>query len=300
MKNWLVQHWIAFKRTLAGMVRHPLTAGLNLLVIGIAAALPLTLWLIVASVAAVTAHMPVTPQLTVFLKSNTAPAMQTEIREQLAHDTRIAQSRFVAKEEALKQMQAATGVADLLAGLSENPLPDAFVITAKDNRAEALEALQQELKGRPGIEETQLDSAWARRLERLVALARMLFNVLAVLLGTSLALITGNAIRMQILTRQDEIEVVKLIGATDSFIRRPFIHFALAEGLLGGVLACVISAIIIAALNPAVSELALAYNQQFSLQMPGPIEAGVVVFTTTLLCLLGAWIAVWQHLRKFL
>jgi len=300
MKNWFLQHWIAFKRTLAGMARQPLSAGLNLLVIGIAATLPLALWLIVASVASVTTAMPVTPQLTVFMKPASTSEQLAQMRQLLAQDARIAQSRFVAKDEALKQMQTATGVGDLLAGLSENPLPDAFVITARQDSAEALEALQAELKNQAGVEETQLDSAWARRLERLVALARMAFHVLAVLLGTSLALITGNAIRMQILTRRDEIEVVKLIGATDSFIRRPFIHFALAEGLLGGALACAMAAAIIGALNPAVRELAAAYNQQFVLQMPGLVEIGLVIATTTVLCLLGAWVAVWQHLRKLL
>lgn len=300
MKNWSRQHWIAFKRTLAGMARQPLTSGLNLLVIGIAAALPLTLWLVVSSIAAVTEKMPVEPQLTVFLKTGISPEMLTEIRTQFANDARIAQSRFVAKEDALKQMQAATGVADLLAGLSDNPLPDAFVITAKGNSADVLDMLQGELKGRLGVEDTQLDSAWARRLERLVALASTVFKVMAVLLGTALALITGNAIRMQILTRRDEIEVVKLIGATDGFIRRPFIHFALAQGLLGGLFACAIAASIIGALNPAVTELAAAYNQKFALQSPGLVPILIVAISTTVLCLLGAWIAVWQHLRKYL
>lgn len=300
MKNWFLQHWIAFKRTLAGMARQPLSAGLNLLVIGIAATLPLTLWLIVASVASVTTAMPVTPQLTVFMKPAATTEQLNAMRTLLARDVRIAKSRFVAKEEALQQMQTATGVGDLLAGLSENPLPDAFVITARQDRAEVLEALQTELKNRAGVEETQLDSAWARRLERLVVLARTAFHVLAALLGTSLALITGNAIRMQILTRRDEIEVVKLIGATDSFIRRPFIHFALAQGLLGGILACGMAAAIIGALNPAVREVAAAYNQQFALLMPGLMEISLVMAATTLLCLLGAWTAVWQYLRKLL
>ena len=111
---------------------------------------------------------------------------------------------------------------------------------------------------------------------------------------------TGNTIRMQILTRQEEIEVSKLIGASDAFIRRPFIHFAIAQGLLGGLLACGIVALTLWRLNPAVSELAAAYGQQFTLNTPGFTNIGLVCVATTLLCLLGAWIAVWQHLRKVL
>lgn len=300
MKNTFRQHWQAFQRTLGSMLRHPLASLLNLLVIAIAAAFPLALWLVVHSFANVTGHLPVEPQITVFLRSSVAPAEIKALRELEAHDPRIARHRFVPKDEALKEMQQSTGFGDLLAGLTDNPLPDAIIFTAKENHAEELEALQKELAQKPGVEEVQLDSAWARRLERLVALGRALFDAVAVLLGVALVLVTGNTIRMQILTRQDEIEVAKLIGATDSFIRRPFIHFALAQGLLGGLLSCGIVWLILWRLNPAVRDLAAAYGQQFELATPGLTSIGLVCAATTLLCLAGAWLAVWRHLRRYL
>ena len=197
-------------------------------------------------------------------------------------------------------MQASSGMGDLLAGLTENPLPDAIIFTVRDNQARAIEALHQELAARSGVEEVQVDSAWARRLERLVALGRTIFEAVLVLLGVALVLITGNTVRMQILTRQDEIEVAKLIGATDAFIRRPFVHFAAVQGLLGGLLACVIVALALWRINPVVNDLAMAYGQQFRLAAPGWQEVATVCLTVMLLCLAGAWLAVWRHLKRFL
>lgn len=300
MKNWFRQHWLAFRRTLGSMLRQPLASLLNLLVIAIAAAFPLALWLVLTSLSGVVERMPVEPQLTVFLRSSTSAEEVRALRALDGKDARIARHRYVPKDEALKEMQQSTGLGDLLAGLPENPLPDAIIFTAKNSHAETLEALKKELADKPGVDEVQLDSAWARRLERLVALGRALFDTVAVLLALALVLITGNTIRMQILTRQEEIEVSKLIGASDAFIRRPFIHFAIAQGLLGGLLACGIVALALWRLNPAVSELAAAYGQQFTLPAPNLANIGLVCIATTLLCLLGAWVAVWQHLRKVL
>lgn len=300
MKNWLRQHRIAFQRTLGAMARQPVTHIFNLLVIGIAAAFPLVLWLAVSSVAGVIEKMPVEPQLTAFLRSSVTADEAQALRDWAGKDSRLASHRYISKEDALKDLQASSGFADLIAGLPSNPLPDAIVFTAKENKSSSLEALQKELSVKAGVEEVQLDSAWARRLENMVALGRAIFEALAVLLGAALVLITGNTIRMQILTRHEEIEVAKLIGATDAFIRRPFIHFAAAQGLFGGLFACGISWLIIGRLNPAVSDLATAYGQQFSLLTPSWSNLLLVCSFTTSLCLAGAWIAVWRHLRRYL
>lgn len=300
MKNGIRQHGLALKRTLLGMLRHPLATLLSLLVIAIAAAFPLVMWLVISSLAGVAGTLPVEPQLTVFLRTSVTAVEIQDLRALQGRDARISKHHYVPKDEALKDMQASSGFGDLLAGLTENPLPDAIVFTAKDNNAQTLEALQKDLGIMPGVEEVQLDSAWARRLERLVALGRAIFDAVVVLLGAALVLITGNTIRMQILTRQDEIEVSKLIGATDAFIRRPFIHFALAQGVLGGLLACAIVWLALMRLNPAVRDLAEAYGQQFQLQLPDWSSIGMVCLATTLLCLMGAWLAVWRHLRRYL
>lgn len=300
MKNGFRQHWQSFRRTLGSMLCQPLASVLNLLVIAIATAFPLALWLVVSSLSGVASNLPVEPQITVFMRASVTPEEIRALRGLEGQDARIATHRFVSKDDALKEMQQSSGMGDLLAGLPENPLPDAIVFTARENRAEILEALQKELSAKPGVDEVQLDSAWARRLERLVALGGAVFQAVVALLAVALVLITGNTIRMQILTRQEEIEVSKLIGATDAFIRRPFMHFAAAQGLLGGLLACAIVWLTLWRLNPVVLDLAVAYGQQFQLLMPGLAEAAIVCLMAMTLCLVGAWLAVRQHLRRFL
>ncbi len=300
MKNGLRQHWLACNLTFAGMLKRPLTSALNLLVIAIAAALPLGVWLLVTSLSGVVSSLPVASQITVFLRASATPNEVKSLRDLAGKDARIATQRYVSKEDALISMQQSSGMGDLLAGLSENPLPDAIVFTASSKRATVLEGLQKELAARPGVEEVQLDSAWARRLEQLVALGRAVFEAIVVLLAVALVLITGNTIRMQILTRQEEIEVSKLIGATDAFIRRPFMHFALAHGLLGGLFACAIAWLVVWRLNPVVHGLATSYGQQFQLLMPGWLEVATVCLSVMALCLVGAWLAVRQHLRRYL
>ncbi|WP_410499987.1 permease-like cell division protein FtsX [Chitinibacter sp. S2-10] len=299
MSAWLRSHLLAFTRAAGALFSHPLGSILNLLVIGITAAFPLALWLLVSSLSVISQGISVEPQLSVFMIPSAEAEQVRAIRSALEKDERLQQVQFVAKDEALKKLQSSFGSADLLAGLSENPLPDAFIVQAKDNSPAALEALQKELARFTGVEEVQLDSEWARRLAKITELGQNLFEVVLTMLGAALVLITGNAIRMQILTRKDEIEVAKLIGATDAFIRRPFIHTALLQGLLGGLFAVVIVWGTISHLNPAIEALAQSYGQQFALQTPDLFSAAISCGIVALLCLIGAQIAVSRHLRQY-
>ncbi|KAF0812345.1 Cell division protein FtsX [Andreprevotia sp. IGB-42] len=300
MKHWFRLHGLAIARTLKALLRHPVSNGMNLLVIGIAAAFPLGLYMVISSVGGIAQKLPVEPQISVFLKTDAPAEAGQALLKQLQGNPDLQEVRFVPRDQALKDMQAAVGVEDLLGGLDSNPLPDAIVLKARlDAPALQLEALQRQLAGNPAVDSAQLDSAWAQRLQHLLNLGRNVLQATVVLLAAALVLLTGNAIRMQILTRHDEIEVAKLIGATDSFIRRPFFYFALSQGLLGGLIACGIVVGGIVWLNPAVADLAQAYGQQFSLRLPGPLEVGAVCAVTLLLCVLGAWLAVRKHLHKY-
>lgn len=299
MKAWFRSHTLAFTRSVGGLFRQPIGSLLNLLVIGITAAFPLALWLLVSSLAGISKNISVEPQLSVFMVPSADQGQVAALQQKLENDKRLKVVQFVAKDEALKKLQNNFGSADLLAGMGENPLPDAFILQAKDPKPETLEALKQELAAQTGVEEVQLDSEWARRLARITELGQDLFEVVLMMLGASLVLITGNAIRMQILTRKDEIEVAKLIGATDAFIRRPFIHSAIVQGIVGGLFAVAIVWGAVAHINPAIEALAKSYGQQFALQTPDLLTIAVVCATIAALCLLGALIAVSRHLRQY-
>ncbi|QZA77807.1 permease-like cell division protein FtsX [Deefgea tanakiae] len=299
MKHWFRLHFLALTRTLGNLFRHPVGSMLNLLVIGITAALPLALWVLITSLSSITAQVSVDPQLSIFIRTSASSEEVTALKSTLNADARWEKVEFVPKDIALKNLQANLGTNDLTAGLPENPLPDAFVLLAKDNDPLALEGLKKELASITIVEEVQLDSDWARRLARITDLGQVIFEVVAGLLALALVLITGNAIRMQILTRRDEIEVAKLIGATDSFIRRPFMHAAVVQGALGGGVAVLIVWGLVSYVNPAVIELAHSYGQSVSLLAPDWLTILVVCAATALLCVVGAVFAVARYLYQY-
>ncbi|MCB5196814.1 permease-like cell division protein FtsX [Deefgea salmonis] len=299
MKNWFRLHLLALTRTIGSLFRHPLGSLLNLLVIGITTALPLALWTLIMSISQISDQVSVEPELSVFLRHSATAEDVKGLQATLKADARWLKVEFIPKADALAALQANLGATDLTAGLAENPLPDAFVLQAKENDPAGLDALKKELSSIVIVEEVQLDSDWAERLARITDLGRAIFEVLASLLALALVLITGNAIRMQILTRRDEIEVAKLIGATDSFIRRPFMHAAMVQGLLGGGVAVLIVWGLVAYVNPTVIELASAYGQSVSLLAPDLLTIVVVCLASAVLCLIGASLAVSRYLYQF-
>jgi cell division transport system permease protein len=184
----------------------------------------------------------------------------------------------------------------VIGSLSQNPLPDAFIVHPKPSGAQALEGLRAELAKLPRVEKAQLDSAWAYKLEALLKFGRVLVLILASLLSLALVAITFNTIRLQILTQREEIEVSKLIGATNSFIRRPFLYFGAIQGLLGGIMAWLIISISLLLLNHQVVALAQLYASQFELHTLSLGDSLTLLLFSMYLGWLGAWLSVARHL----
>ena len=180
--------------------------------------------------------------------------------------------------------------------LEHNPLPDAFVVTARANRAQTLERLRDEAQNWPKVAHVQVDSDWARKLEAALRLGRTAVAILGALLAAALVAVTFNTIRLQILTRREEIEVSKLIGATNPFIRRPFLWFGTLQGLAGGLLAWIIVALAVYLLNRDIAALGALYSASFSLTGLSPRDAASLLATASLLGWLGAWLSATRHL----
>ena len=286
MTAWLRQHRQAVARA-AGRL-----GWLNALVIGVALALPAAGYALLESVRAVAGRLSVEPQISVFLDSKRADADALAAR--MKRDPRIARLRFVPREQALKELAVVQGLPELVGALGRNPLPDAFVVTAAD---EGIEPLAADLAKLPGVAHVQADALWARRLAALARLARVGLWLLAGLLGTALIAVTFNTIRLQILTQRDEIEVSKLIGATDAFIRRPFYYGGLLQGLAGGAIALAIAAAVLALLNGEVRLLAASYGSEFRFSFLGLGDAAAFLLFAALLGLLGAHLSVDRHLK---
>jgi cell division transport system permease protein len=210
----------------------------------------------------------------------------------------VAQARFVSREEALKNLRSDPALAEVVAALGHNPLPDGYVVTARSRDAAGLEALAADLRNMAGVAHVQSDAQWARRLSALVGIGRLALWLLAAVLGIGLIAVTFNTIRLQILTRREEIEVSKLLGATDAFIRRPFYYLGLVQGLAGGMVALAIVAAGLAALNREVGALADSYGSSFRFAFPPAGDAAAIVLFAALIGWLGAYLSVGRELRQ--
>jgi len=285
MIAWARQHGAAFSSALRRL------SVLNALVIGIALALPAGGYALLESLRPAGARLALEPRISLFLEPQARRADAEALGARLRADRRIAEVRFIPREEALKQMSAVQGLAEVIAALKRNPLPDAFVVTSRQDLADELAKL-------PGVAHVQADAVWARRLAAIAAIAELGVWVLGALLGAALVAVTFNTIRLQILTQRDEIEVSKLIGATDAFIRRPFYYLGLLQGLVGGAVALAIVAAALALLDHEVRVLIESYGSRFSLAFLGSSEALATLLIAAILGWVGAQLSVSRHLHQ--
>lgn len=296
MKSWLMHHLHVFKYTLRRLRTTPVSSLLNILVIGVALSLPTGGYVLLQNTRGLSDKVVGAPQISIFLNMNTTQDDISRFTKQLQQHDAISLVEFVSRADALKQLQQSTGLADVTAGLTQNPLPDAFIIYPKSKDIQSLEKLRDELKSWPKFEHVQLDSAWVRKLEALLKFARLSVLILAVLLSFALVAITFNTIRLQILTQREEIEVSKLIGASNAFIRRPFMYFGLAQGLLGGATAWLIITVSLSLLNVSLTDLAELYASNFHLQHLSFSDSVTLLGFSAYLGWLGALLSVSQHL----
>lgn len=298
MMHALTQHAVVLRNMLRRMFVSPLAGFLNILVIGIALSLPAGMYVLLQNAQGLVAQLSGTPQISLFLALNTRTTDVDFLHKQLEQDPAIARVEFVPRAKALEQLKQSTGLADVIGGLNQNPLPDAFVIYPKQGAAQSLDELRNELAKLPNVDLAQLDSAWAYKLEAMLKFARLAVLILASLLSLALIAVTFNTIRLQILTQRDEIEVSKLIGATDGFIRRPFLYFGAVQGLLGGIAAWLIITASLYMLNRQLSALSQLYASQFTL-LPMSIGDSLSLLLFSLyLGWLGAWLSVARHLSQ--
>jgi cell division transport system permease protein len=289
MSAWLRQHKDALRIALRRL------GVLNVLVIGVALALPAGGYALVDSLRGVAARLAPEPQISIFLPGDAKRADADALGRALRAEPRVGAVRFVPREEALKEMRSIEGVDEIVAAIGRNPLPDAFVVTA---RGTSVDALAADLAKLPGVSRVQADALWARRLAALAATLKLGLLILAVLLGAGLVAVTFNTIRLQILTEREEIEVSKLIGATDAFIRRPFYYAGLLQGVAGGLVALAIVAMALWLLDGEVRSLAQSYGSDFRFRFLDARDAAAVVGFAGLLGFIGAQLSVGRHLRE--
>lgn len=297
MSVWLSHHSYALALAMKRLVRTPFASLLSIAVIGIALSLPAGGYMLLGNLRSFSGHISSSaPQLSLFLTLDASRDEAAQIESRLKRHPQIASFQFVPKDRALQQLKQGSGLSDVVDSLPQNPLPDAFVINAKSTAPEVLESLRAEMQKWPKAEHVQLDSAWVKRMDALLSLGRMVVLMLAALLSFALVTVTFNTIRLQILTRGDEIEVSKLIGATDGFIRRPFLYFGAIQGMGGGIAAWLILALGVYLINGALTELVQLYTLDFRLHHLSSEDSISLLLFSTWLGWLGAWLSVANYL----
>lgn len=296
MSHWLRAHGKAFRIALRRLLASPLNTLLSIVGIGIALALPAGGLLLLDHVAALGRGASATPQLTVFMAVDAERKTAQSVEARLKDRGDVARTQLLAREDTLTRMKKADGLSDAIAALPQNPFPDAIVVTPASDEPAALEKLAQEARGWRQIEHVQIDSDWARRLAAFVRVGKTAVLLLATLLGIGLVSITFNTIRLQVLTRQAEVEVSRLLGATDAFIRRPFLWYGALLGMLGGAAAWLIVAGAVLWLRNPVAELAALYGLDLALTIPSAAGSALLLGAALLLGWLGAALSMRQHL----
>lgn len=293
---WLSQHGRALLLTIKQLIHNPITNLCSILAMGIALSLPTGVYILMESMQSLSGQVSSAPQMSLFVQTTASQKDIDSIKQRLESDARIIDFQFISKDAALQQLQQDNGLTNIAASLERNPLPDAFIVHTQKDSTAALEQLRSTLQNWPEIELVQFDSDWVERLNAILDLGRLIMLMLSTLLSIAIVAIMFNTIRLQILTRRDEIEISKLIGATDSFIQRPFLYFGAIQGLGGGIVAWLIAAFLVDSMNRQLVDLTQLYSTDFQLHFLAITDSLSLLIFSAWLGWLGARVSVASHL----
>ncbi len=299
-KAYLQHHRLTAKDSLLRLLRSPGSSAMTWLVLGIALALPMTLFVSLENVKQLSRVWDQSSQISVYLKKGVLPRAADKLTEGISNLDQVSDAIYISPQQALKEFSAATGLSDVVQGLQSNPLPGVISVVPNlaSQDARAMETLQDKLLLYPQVESVQLDLLWVKRLYQFMELGQRLVWALATLLGLAVLLIIGNTIRLSIESRRDEILVVKLVGGTDAFVRRPFLYTGIWFGLGGGLIAWLLLTVGLYWLSGPVEQLISLYGSEFVLSGLGVEDSLLLIFDGVVLGWLGAWLAVSRHLAR--
>ncbi|WP_321527388.1 permease-like cell division protein FtsX [Sedimenticola selenatireducens] len=300
MDVWLMRHLQVALASLGRLIRTPLSSLMTTLVIGIALALPAGLYLLLGNVQTLSGNWDGAASISLFLKQEASDKQARQLASRLQNDPAINQVKLISRTEALEEFRQLSGFAGVLDSLDENPLPSLLIVEPTAQHAEPVpaEALLARLRQNSEVEFAQLDLQWVRRFHAITRIAQRGVIILASLLGLSVLLIVGNTIRLEIQNRHAEIEITKLIGGTNAFIRRPFLYNGAWYGLFGGISAWLMVTVSLLLLDNPIEQLAGLYQSGFQLSGIGFSTLLMLLGGSTLLGLAGSWIAVGRHLNE--
>ncbi|MDT8283561.1 MAG: permease-like cell division protein FtsX, partial [Gammaproteobacteria bacterium] len=268
-------------------------------VIAIALALPAGLYIALANVSQISSGWDGSTQISLFLYTHVNESDAQKLMSRLEKHKDIKRVEMIDKEKGLQQFKQTSGFGDALKYLDTNPLPIVLVVQPRilSDQTDKITTLVNELGKNKLVELAQLDVQWVKRLYTFIEIANRGIWVISSMLAIAVLLVIGNTIRLDIQNRREEIEVAKLIGASDAFIRRPFLYTGLWYGIIGGILAWIITQLSLLMMENPIHKLALLYQSDFRLNGLGTGLTLLLILISCALGLIGSWIAVSRHLK---
>jgi cell division transport system permease protein len=293
---WRDQHFYSFFSSLGRLAARPWATALTVLVIGFALALPLLFWLVYDNARDLSGGLHEAREVTLFLK----PATDTKAADALADELRkradVVEVLLRTPAQGLAEFRQLSGFGEALDALQGNPLPTVLVVTPRQTLDVDNPTLVAELKADPRVDLVQYDAEWRRKLSGILHFSERMVAVVAALLAFATLLVIGNTVRMDIQARSAEISVMQMIGASNGFVRRPFLYAGLWYGLLGSTLALLVVAAVEISLAEPIGRLLDSYTNRFTLHGIGVGSVLVVVAASALLGWIGAYVVTARHL----
>ena len=296
--SWFEAHRASLLDSLKRLGKQPIGSFFTCLVMAVALSLPMGLSLLLNNVERLGGSWQRAAQISLYLQMDASSQQGENLSDQIKGMAGVADAEFISREKALEEFQQQSGLGEALKELPDNPLPGVVLVTPAEVDKATLEALRERLAQLPKVQQAQLDLVWVERLAAILKLGDRFVFGLTVLLVSALLLVIGNTIRLHIENRRIEIEVIKLVGGTDSYVRRPFLYMGALYGFGAGVLSWGVLAFGLNWLNDAVVGLAGLYGSNFALAGVPVADGLSLLLGAVLLGYIGAWIAVARHLRE--
>lgn len=296
--GWFDHHRRVGYESAAQLIKDWVSSMMTWLVIGIALALPAILYLVLVNLADVSDDWDGKPRLSVYLDISLDTLDSRAFAEELQGRPEFSSARLITPEAALVEFRERSGFGDVLKALDRNPLPPVIELLPLSEDLGELRLHLSALENDERVDSVVFDLEWLERLTAMVAFGERLVMALALVLSLGVILVIGNTIRLAIENRRSEIEIVKLVGGTDAFVRRPFLYLGFWYGLGGAIIALTLLEISVLFLSGPVETLAQSYRNQFSLSGPGFQMLVLMLLTGGVLGVLGAATAVGRHLRQ--
>ena len=297
LKHYLALHAQNLLGALGRMARQPVGSLMTIVVIAIALALPTGLRVLLNNAQILSGSWDGAIDFTVYLKLDVDTARAEELTRDVQAREDVTQTVFISRSEALAEFRAYSGFGEALDVLNENPLPHALIVRPASGDKADVEALAGALALMPETDFVQLDTAWVERLNGILDLARRVVDMATILLSLAVVLIIGNTIRLEINNRREEIQVVKLVGGSDGFIRRPFLYIGFFYGLAGAAMAALTVTLSLSLLASPTHALAQLYGSSFNLAGLTWLQTLLLLGSGALLGWAGAGVAAARHLR---